>query len=509
MNDLIQFPLNVLDTQSAYLDNNGKLLANGRLVIYEDNTSTKLAKVYSEMTLKLNAQIPNPVMLDSSGRTATGLYTENPVFVSVERLLGKNNIGEDTYVKIYDFETHKGLELNLLLNSNYVETRTDLAQVTNKNPTWVINEGNPHLYIYKEQNLSNPNGVTRVSAAAGIGQGYWYWDTKEIYADQAGINNKGVVNNANQWALLSKLSMDFGYKIIIPTGTYEFNNVAIQGALSFKDLEIQSGVEFEHFRNWIFLIEDNVECFSPLTILWSNLPKGKIYDRKFFINISNDSTMNYIRSNTNNNIYLKSGNVQTNKLTATELDTPKLTASNGAIENLNISTLLSAKDAEITDLEVTNDMEVNHDLTIHRFLKVKQQVTVGDQIFNEGKHMLSLVYTLDTEAPLASGIDLRDWLNRYFPVGSYLVTYRDNLEPINTLYWLHKFDHANTDLPAATFWFDVTINIANAEKDLNPNPERPKGDGADFVFRNCGLTGTFTSPLFGGHKYCTLIRRIQ
>jgi len=504
MTDLIQFPLNVLDTRSAYLDTNGKPLANGRLVIYKDNTSTALADVYSDINLRNPEK--NPVYLDSSGRTGTGLYTGKPVFVSVERLFGKSNTGDDIYVQIYGFETHSGLEINAFLNSNYVKDRTELKNVENQNPTWVLNEGNPHLYRFEKESLDTYDGIIRVESLAFPGN-HWYWETKEIYADQAGISNKGFTHDANAWTKLAKLSMDNNYKIIIPAGYYNFGGKAMPGT-KFNDLEIHSGVEFKEFKSWTIAIESSVECLSPLDIYWNKLPSSKIYNRNVFKNIA-DNIIEKINTISDSAIRLVSGTVRIIRLLVDEINSEKIKSEQGTITNLNIEKnldvngTLSAKTGTFEELSIETT-KISDNLSAKE-LEVKSMLMFGSQSIkttNANPTAISVVPIDRDEALLenvnfASGPIVRAYFNIHFPVGSYLTAYRQNArESINKEYYLAK---QSGTVSNHHLIMTNNINYAIAE---------------DIKFRGCGIVGYTrvqdnANPESNPYEGYILVRRVS
>jgi len=508
MKDVVKFPLNVLDTRSAYLDVNGKILANGRLAIYTDNTSTELAKVYSDINLQ--HEVENPAKLQPDARTGTGLYTGHPVFVSVERLFGTNNDGSKIYVQIYGYETHSGLEIDALFNSNYVKNRLELREVKNRNPTWVIEEGNPHLYVLKEGDPLSYDGIINVESFEFSGY-YWYWETKEIHADQAGISNKGNAHNITLWRILSTLSKYDKYKIIIPKGTYNFGGQQMPD-LSFTDLEIHSGVTFISLISlWVVSIINNVECFSDVPIQWYQLPKGKIYDRKFFKTIYGGDlpTLNEISSD--DSIHLRSGATETKNLTSKDITCENiLVKGNGSFKkDINADGNINAKGDIIAEGNLSANGEIIADaVTLKEDIKVRK-ITIAGHIFAnmalEGSYFrfheltirpeISTFSLVNTEAnpralSIRSDSEYLESIDKYFPIGSYMTGFIDdymanNIKEINTVFYIKNRNGG---------YIECTDN-----QNLSPSVLRYTR------FANCGLIGNH--PSGSGNLY--LIRRIS
>jgi len=398
---------NITSNRMAYLDANAKPLAQGRLMIYRAGSSTELALVYSDAGL---AQLlPNPVMLDSSGR-APALYAEGSVHVKVEKYIGEDGRGGKLYALVYDFETPPGIDISSHWNANYVETYEQLRnEVTNGKPTWVTGEGNPHLYVWKaSQPSSGLNEVTNVSSAHDP-SGSWSWETKEIHADQAGIKRNGTSYEQAIWLKLETLSAQ-GKKIIIPPGHYLFSGAMPQ--FTFYDLEIMSGVDFVDLPpRWKIGINRRVECLSlGLPIEWVKLPMDRLYDIKYFAYVSSGHTAN------------ESGDADIYRdLSARSISArDNVRAGNNVIAGNNVS----ATNVSATNVSATNNVSAINDVSatnVKATTVLSSALTLTD-VPSGGGNPLRLNYG---DFPLAV---VSDRQNDPHPVGSYAM-YSEQTDP--------------------------------------------------------------------------------
>jgi hypothetical protein len=345
---------NIVSNRMAYLDENAKPLAEGRLSIYESGSSTGMAVI----TDKDGNQIPNPVMLDSAGR-APELYAQGSVMVKVEKYIGMDASGERLYSMVYDFKTPPGVDISSYWNVNYVETYAQLNAVDNKNPTWVTGEGNPHLYVFDPTRPSTGlNGCTNVNSSHDQ-SGSWKWETKEVYADQCSIHRDGTSYNVARWYVLESLSAS-GKRIVVPPGTYYFGGSAMHD-VSFTDLHIMGAVSFAGLDNWNIAIIDRVECFSDrLPITWTSLPMDRLYDIAYFANIAAGTRKNLVDAE-------KNAIIQEN-----------LTA-----ENLHARDLVSSEGNIYTDGNVTarHDVKAGHDVIASGEVRSNNDVKASGDIW--------------------------------------------------------------------------------------------------------------------------------
>jgi hypothetical protein len=284
---------NIVSNRQPYLDVNGKPLALGRLAIYDTGSSTSLANVFDDAALE--RMITNPVLLDTAGR-ACAIYSESGAYVKVEKFIGIDEHGENLYALVYDYETPPGVDISSYWNVNFVDyyeppDGKGLMHVLNKNPTFVLKEGDPHIYFWNPNKPSmGLNEATDVSSRVDA-SGSWHWETKRVYADQCGIRNDGTRYNISRWSALAMLSKG-GCETIIPSGTYEFTDdngkQQTPPPMEFNSLEIRSNVTFNGMAAaaWNIGVSRRAACESSgLNIKWTKLPADRAYDTQYFSNI--------------------------------------------------------------------------------------------------------------------------------------------------------------------------------------------------------------------------------
>jgi len=414
-----KIPTNIISNRMAYLDSNAKPLAYGRLAIYERGSSTELALVYADA--RLTQRLENPVILDSSGRSptlynngeprATALYAEGSVYVKVEKYIGKDAHGNNLYSMVYDFETPPGVDISSYWNVNYVETYDDLKKVQNRMPTWVTGEGNAHLYVWDAQpSNGSGDGVTNIRSTFDP-SGSWHWETKEVYADQCGINNDGTPYVVSSWATLQTISLgQKEIKIIIPAGTYLFNQA--MGRMEFNDLEIMGGVKFIELQGqWEIGINKRVECLSDgLPITWVKLPMDRLYDVKYFASINakknlvdNDANIGIEENLTAKNLIARNNINALNDVNAgNDIIADKYVKAKNIISSNNIN---AKGDIYGSYISADNDVIADNDIFAVRDVVANNNLTIRGKSY--GEHQLAI-------ASDNSDTDMEN-----LPVGSY------------------------------------------------------------------------------------------
>jgi len=458
---MINLPANIISNRMAYLDSNAKPLALGRLVIYKSrNTSTGLALVYSDVGL--TKLLENPVMLDTDGRTNSELYAEGSVYVRVEKYVGKDEYGENLYCMVYDFETPPSVDISQFWNVNYVETYEQLRAMTNKNPTWVTGEGNPHLYVFNPQKPEySLDEVIDVSSDYDP-SGSWYWETKEVYADQAGISKFGEIYNTHRWITLSNLSSLRNKKIIIPPGQYDFGNEYMVN-LGFNDLEIMANVVFLKLANLNISIDARVECYSEnLPITWTRLPLDRLYDIRYFAKILQNKVTfiddkNYINI-TSDTTYCKS--------------------------------VECAYDMHCRNLKIDGYSTIDGNSTVKGNLTVNN-MKLGDITQTNGREKTFSAINITENPSRINDTPIENFLIEYYPIGSYLIGKTINTSgQLNVKYFIDKNNYQS----------QLDAIVVNNSSDVALHTDR-------FVFIHCGHTGH--EIIDGSHHYkYHLLKRI-
>ncbi|MDR0517273.1 MAG: hypothetical protein LBH25_09555 [Fibromonadaceae bacterium] len=261
----------IFSNRQAYFDRNGKPLAFGRLAVYNAESSTSLAHVFNDAAL--TRMLENPVVLDSAGR-APALFSSMPVYVRVEKFAGRDEHGESLYELAYDYETPPGLDISDFYAVNFVDYYYELRMVPNDKPTFVLKEGDSHLYFWNPHKPSGSglNEVTDIGSSENP-DGSWHWETKRVCADQCGIRNDGTRHDVSRWAVFAALSMQ-GYETAVPRGTYDFFNASVAD-LSFSNLSIAPNVVFRNAANLGISVAGKAECLSKSLQQQSQLDQSK------------------------------------------------------------------------------------------------------------------------------------------------------------------------------------------------------------------------------------------
>jgi len=495
MNEL---PANIVSNRMAYLDSNAKPLAYGRLMIYEDNSSTALALVYGDM--ELANLLENPVLLDSDGR-AHALYTEGSVYVKVEKYEGEDEHGNNIYSKVYDFETPPGVDISQYFNVNYVETYRQLRDISNHHPTWVTGEGNPHLYVWNPNISSNGglNEITDISSNIDP-SGSWHWETKEVYVDQAGIKKTGQEYNTDLWGILEGLGTK---KIIIPPGRYYFNRE--MEPTTFYDLEIMGGVYFENLSDyWKISVSAKVECFSAIPwIKWVSLPRG-FYDDTYFPNIDVNAFDQY-------GVYIKDSlNVQNNIIAQKNIT---------AKENMTTENRMTAKELNVSEHATIGTRNTQNTLKIYgkteahnidanfiqaNYLNSKTIRLVDNDgliVEAEGKNSALSLVSIKQENKFDGWVYQTEFDNS-FPIGSYITATLAQKVAINTEVYLldnqyFSINHSGNNLTAN----------GEAIRCIITKPDDVSKIIATFLVS--GIIGYGDSPFNFTYRYIYLLRRIE
>jgi len=421
---------NIVSNRMAYLDSNAKPLAYGRLAIYNARSSTSLANVYADA--KLTQLLKNPVLLDSSGR-APALFAggSGSVYVKVEKYIGKDKHGKNRYSMVHDFETPPGVDISSYWNVNYVETYGQLRAIQNQNPTWVTGEGNPHLYVWNAAKHSNGlNEVTDVSSTFD-NSGSWHWETKEVYIDQAELNNNGteIVGVQQKWKILQTLNQ-YGIKIIIPRGEYYFKDLSGITTVLYN-LEIMPGVRFTRLtENWKIEIKNNVVCLSKdLPITWLKLPMDRLYDIQYFASISAQS-----KNTVSDDSISITGNLEAKKITA-QGDL----SSGGSISGLG-------------SISTEGSIVAKFDISAGGNISAAKDISADSYLYLQGRKY--------GDYPLAIAADANEG-SAVLPVGSYATYYEKFNENIGDLGNLHKYTRPLNEAVYPTSYDASVVSLTN------------------------------------------------
>lgn len=161
--------MQILDSKTTFLDDDGKPLSGGRLRYFAFGTTTPVF-VFADSDYVTN--LGTTVALTSAGWTSTSIYCQQSVTVHVDRFLGLDEFGAELYeeIKVYDYIT--GASSGGGSDSAIVDTIDDLRDVTPINGLAVTVKGYftasdcfPRTYIWNDTSTALENGGTTIESS--------------------------------------------------------------------------------------------------------------------------------------------------------------------------------------------------------------------------------------------------------------------------------------------------------------------------------------------------------
>ena len=161
--------MQIIDTKTTYLDDYGVSLSGGRLRFYAFGTTTPVF-VYADSDYVTN--LGTTVALTAAGWTATQIYANQSVNVHVDKFLGLDEYGAESYeqIKVYDVLVSAGGSTGA--DSAIVDTIADLRNVTPASKAAVsvkgyFSAGDAFIrtYIWDENSIATDNLGTVIESS--------------------------------------------------------------------------------------------------------------------------------------------------------------------------------------------------------------------------------------------------------------------------------------------------------------------------------------------------------
>jgi len=224
--------INVLDN---WLDANGKVIANGRIRVWTDRSSTDPVKLYEDPNYQ-NEFATGEVLLDTAGRLqgrdGTLFFKEDIVWVAVWG--DQNGIS----ALLFSFE---------LYNTGRIGQSEGGSAMTLEN---AMNDPNPSSrIIYHAKKLkyllwhpnatAQPNNIT-LWRPAGFEMGLYEWETTVLDLWDIGIENTGLISSIQNITAIGGIA-----KFIVKRDYYSFGDEEAT-SINFNDIavEVESGANF-------------------------------------------------------------------------------------------------------------------------------------------------------------------------------------------------------------------------------------------------------------------------
>lgn len=255
----------VIDTRQSFLDENGAIVSNGRLVVYRLHT-TELADLFQDPAHL--EPLANPIGLSSASWTSTNVYAGGDVTVELQAYLGVDEHDTPIYstVKIFDVFAVGTATPGSGGSISIVDTIPDLRgfagmvdlQVVAVKGYSTATDSYVRRYLWSENSMAIDNGGTVISSLTSP-TGRWILLFEEGRLD---IRAFGCIPGATDvnsqfraacnWATTAKCTL------IIPTGTY---NLTSSGTFDcYAALEVAEGVRFQkgifldsNKANWYYI----------------------------------------------------------------------------------------------------------------------------------------------------------------------------------------------------------------------------------------------------------------
>lgn len=257
--------LAVIDTRPSYLDENGDVLAAGRLIVYKFGT-TELADIFQDQEFTL--PLANPLGLSSASWTSTQVYANEAVTVLAQKYEGLDEFGQEIFstVKTYDVLSQSagsGTSADSLFIVDNVE---DLRNYEGMEDTQVIlvkgyvtpTDCYVRKYIWSESSMTIDNGGTVLTSnTSPTGRWILLYEGRTLDIRAFGVLPSATDVNSQfraacNWATTAKCTL------VIPTGTYSLTSSGTFDC--YAALEVAEGVRFQkgitldsNKANWYYI----------------------------------------------------------------------------------------------------------------------------------------------------------------------------------------------------------------------------------------------------------------
>lgn len=216
--------MQIIDTRQTYFDDAGKPLSGGRLRFFAFGTTTPVA-VYADNDYVTS--LGTVVALTSAGWTSTGIYAQQSVTCHVDRYLGLDEYGVETYeqIKVYDYLTAASSGGGS--DSAIVDTIADLREVVPTDGLAVTVKGYydkldcfPRTYIW-DANSTAVENLGTVFESSIEPNGRWILGIEGPYVDCRIFGVMSGLQTTNS-AFAQFISYCATYKRVayFPTGNY-------------------------------------------------------------------------------------------------------------------------------------------------------------------------------------------------------------------------------------------------------------------------------------------------
>ena len=221
----------VIDTRQSFFDENGAVLAAGRLIVFKYGTTTH-ADIFQDPELTL--PLSNPLGLSSASWTSTQVYAAEDITVLVQKYEGLDEFSQSIFstVKTFDVLSQSSGTGTGNGGLSIVDTIPDLRGVSGMVENQVVavkgysdaDDCYVRHYIWSELSMAIDNGGTVISSITSP-TGRWVLlyegDTLDIRAfgclpSATDVNSQ--LRAACNWAASSDVT------IVIPAGTYHFTS---------------------------------------------------------------------------------------------------------------------------------------------------------------------------------------------------------------------------------------------------------------------------------------------
>ena len=242
--------LAIINTRQSYLDENGEILAAGRLVVYKYQTTT-LADVYQDPLF--TQPLGNPVDLSSASWTSTQLYASESTTTLVQRYEGVDEYGQSIYSTVETFDsiagsTGSGTQGDTLEIVDTVEDLRNYAGMLDTQVVLVKGYSSPtdcyvRKYIWSESSMAIDNGGTILtSTTSPTGRWILLYDGRTLDIRAFGVI-PGSTDVNSQFRAACNCAATAKVTIVIPAGTYTFASAGTFDA--YCPIDVAPGVKLQ------------------------------------------------------------------------------------------------------------------------------------------------------------------------------------------------------------------------------------------------------------------------
>src|SRR5574343_1085559 len=178
--------MQIINTKTVYFDDFGVPLSGGRLRFYAFGTTTPVF-VYADSDYITN--LGTTVALTAAGWTATQIYANQSVTVHVDKFLGLDDYGAESYEQIKVYDVLASASGSAGADSSMVDTIADLRNVAPSSKAAVsvkgyFSAGDAFIrtYIWDENSIATDNLGTVIESSVEP-NGRWLLSIEGPYVD--------------------------------------------------------------------------------------------------------------------------------------------------------------------------------------------------------------------------------------------------------------------------------------------------------------------------------------